>query len=323
MSKVPPDPVVGVLVNRKSGRNRAGLTALRNLIVQSPDVIARETAGRAEAAEALREFSARNVQVLAVAGGDGTLQNVFDLVYNERVFRRPPPLAALAGGTTNMIAYDIGAARKAEKELAALLLRLRSGRLDEALVRRRLIAVRWKGKAAPSYGLFGGGAGIYQGTLMTRRSVGRLGLRDAAGPVAGLMGLAGPLMIGRNPITPVDAGIAHDDVVEERRDYIVIIISTMERLILGLSPFWGTGPGAIRLTTVAARPRRFSRVILPLLNGKPPPDATPANGYRSVNAGHVEIDMTGGFVLDGEIIEAQAGRPLRFDTGPEVTFARG
>lgn len=323
MSIVSPGPTVGVLVNRKSGRNRASLTALRNLIVQSPDVIARETSGRTEAGEALREFSVRGVEVVAVAGGDGTLQNVFDLLYNEQIFRTPPPLATLAGGTTNMIAHDIGAARKPDRELAAVLARVRGGRLGKSLVRRRLIAARWHGTAAPSYGLFGGGAGIHQGTLLSRRSVDRLGMRDAAGPIAGLMGLVGPLLIGRNPITPVAAGIVHDEVVQERRDYIAIIVSTMERLILGLSPFWGAGPGAIRLTTVAAKPRRFSRVILPLLSGNPPPDATSANGYRSVNAGHVEIDMTGGFVLDGELIELEAGRPLQLDTGPEVTFVRG
>jgi hypothetical protein len=130
-------------------------------------------------------------------------------------------------------------------------------------------------------------------------------------------------MIGRNPIKPVNIGIVHDGIVEERRDYIAIAVSTMERLILNLSPFWGSGPGPIRLTTVAARPRRFSRVLLPLLNGRPTPDATPANGYRSVNAGHVEIDMTGGFVLDGELYDLEAGRPLRLDAGPEVTFVRG
>ena len=158
MSIVSPGPTVGVLVNRKSGRNRASLTELRNLIVQSPDVIARETSGWAEAADALREFSSRGVDLVAVAGGDGTLQHVFDMIYNERIFASPPPLAVLAGGTTNMIAYDIGAARKPARELAAVLARMREGRLVEARVRRRLMAVNWHGKAMPSYGLFGGGA---------------------------------------------------------------------------------------------------------------------------------------------------------------------
>ncbi len=323
MSTASPAPTIGVLVNRKSGRNRAGMADLRNLIVQSPEVVARETSGRTEAAEALREFNARGVEVVAVAGGDGTLQSVFGLLYNERIFETPPPLGVLPGGTTNMIGYDIGAARKPAKELAALLARARAGRLGETRVQRRLIAVHRPDKARPSYGLFGGGAGIHQGTMISRRSADRMGMRDAAGPLAGLLGLIGPLVIGRNPIRPVAAGIRHDEIVQERRDYIAIVVSTMEKLILGLSPFWGTGPGAIRLTTVAAKPRRFSRMVLPLLNGRPPPEATPANGYRSVNAEHVEIDMTGGFVLDGELFDLEAGRPLRLDAGPEVTFVRG
>ncbi|HJQ56682.1 MAG TPA: acylglycerol kinase family protein [Vineibacter sp.] len=323
MPRPSPAPIIGVLINRKSGRNRSGLAELRNLIVQSPEVIARETAGPVEAAEALRFFRAQHVQALAVAGGDGTLQGVFDLLLNERIFDTPPPIGVLPGGTTNMIGYDIGAARKPAKELAGLLARVRTGRLHESPVRRRLMAVHRPGKRATAYGLFSGGAGIHQGTMLSRRSVDRIGMRDAAGPLAGMISLLGPLVIGRNPIKPVSARIVHDRTAEERRDYIAIIASTMERLILGLSPFWGTGPGAIRLTTVTAKPRRFSRVLLPLLNGRPPPDATPANGYRSVNARHVEIDMAGGFVLDGELFELEAGRPLRIDTGPEITFVRG
>lgn len=323
MSAVSTAPRIGVLINRKSGRNRASLTELRRLIVQSPEVIAHETSGQAEALQALRALSRDGVDVLAIAGGDGTLQHVFNRLFNERIFKTMPPLAVLPGGTTNMIAYDIGAARKPAKELKALLARARAGRLDEARVQRRLIAVHVPGRTAPMYGLFGGGAGIYQGTMISRRSVDRVGMRDAAGPLAGMVSLLGPLMIGRNPIKPVTALITHDHGKDERRDYIAILVSTMERLILGLSPFWGTGPGALRLTTVAAKPRRFSRVLLPALNGRPPADATPANGYRSVNAGHIEIDMTGGFVLDGEVIELEAGKPMRLDTGPTITFVRG
>ncbi|HEX2888637.1 diacylglycerol/lipid kinase family protein [Vineibacter terrae] len=323
MSFAPSTPPVGVLINRKSGRNRANLTDLRNLIVQSPDVVARETLGQAEAVEALREFADLGVEVLAIAGGDGTLQHVFSLMLNERIFQKMPLLAVLPGGTTNMIGYDIGVARKPAKELAAVLARVRAGRLNEGRVPRRLIAVHRPNKNRPAYGLFGGGAGVHQGTMISRRSVNRLGMRDAAGPLAGLISLAGPLLLGRNPIKPVSAGITHDAVAEPHRDYIAIAVTTMERLILGLSPFWGSGPGPIRLTTVTAKPRRFSRVLLPLLSGRTTPDSTPANGYRSVNAAHIEIDMTGGFVLDGEMFDLEAGRPLRLDAGPEITFVRG
>ena len=143
-------PTIGVLINRKSGRNRAGLADLRNLIVQSPEVVARETSGHAEAAEALREFDTRGVEIVAVAGGDGTLQSVFGLLFNDRIFRTPPPLGVLPGGTTNMIGYDIGAARKPAKELAALLARARAGKLEEARVQRRLIAVHRPDTPLPS-----------------------------------------------------------------------------------------------------------------------------------------------------------------------------
>ncbi|QQS12694.1 MAG: acylglycerol kinase family protein [Rhodospirillales bacterium] len=316
-------PRIGVLVNRRSGRNRAGLGELRALIERSPEVMARETTGRAEAAAALREMDAAGVEALAVAGGDGTLHNVFHLLFNEGARRTPPPIAVLPGGTTNMIGYDIGAARKPAKELKRLLARLRAGELAAGMVRRRLIALRTGPDAVPAYGLFGGAAGVYQGTMLSRKSVNKVGLRDAAGPLAGLLGLVGPLLLGRNPVDPASAIVTHDGVVEDRRDYIAIAVSTMERLIMGLTPFWGEGPGALRLTTVAARPKRFSRAILPALNGRRTPDLTPENGYRSVNADSITLDMEGGFVLDGEIFPLRAGRPLLLDAGPVVEFVVG
>ena len=63
-----PKPMIGVLINRRSGRNRAGLKELRNLVRQSPEVVARETSSRAEAAAVMREFSALGVGIVAVAG---------------------------------------------------------------------------------------------------------------------------------------------------------------------------------------------------------------------------------------------------------------
>src|SRR3546814_1330268 len=72
----------------------------------------------------LDSFAADGVDVVAVAGGDGTVQAVLTALYGRRPFRRPPLLAVLPRGTTNMTAADIGLPRRGDKDTLGSLARL-------------------------------------------------------------------------------------------------------------------------------------------------------------------------------------------------------
>ena len=160
---------VGVLINPHSGRNRAGIEEERRLMESNRDLVVRRTDDARGARMALAELARAGVNLLVVHGGDGTLQRVFHLLYNGSLFDRPPALAVLPGGTTNMIANDIGAARRPAEELGLLIRRLRSGDWRGAARGRWLIAARAGDAKIAQYGLFAGAAGIYQGTTLARR----------------------------------------------------------------------------------------------------------------------------------------------------------
>lgn len=315
---------IGVLVNARIGRNRDRTAGLRALLAERPDVARVETAAAEDTLPALRRLAADGVDVLAVAGGDGTLQGVFGAILDAAAFPAPPLLAVLPGGTTNMIAHDLGIGRGAAPELRRLLDLAASGGLDAAAASRTLIRLRHGEAAASSaYGLFFGAAGIVQGTLISRGSVDRAGLRNAAGPVAGLLSLLGPLLLGRNPIHAVPAALRLDGEMLAPAEYLALVASTMDKLSLGLVPFWGKGPGAIRFTAVRRDPRRLWRALWPALRGRDHPLLRPENGYLSRNADRIEVAMAARAVLDGEFYEAGPGAPLVLERGPALRFVGG
>ncbi len=309
---------LGVLVNPASSRNRAQANPLQAALARAPTVAVRIAETAQDTVPMVRDIVSRGVDILAVAGGDGTLQQVFSSVLGTAA--PPPMIAVLPGGTTNMIGRDVGASRSAAQQLDALAQALT--RADGVLHvhRRRLMALRTSAAAAPAYGLFFGAAGIVQGTLLSRRSVDRIGMRDSAGPLTGLLSLAGPMLLGRNPVRPVSARVRLDGEALPEARYLALAAATMHRLSLGIDPFWGRGDGPIKVTLVREHPRRLARVLWPALHGRPHRDLTPEHGYISRNVASLEIEIAEPVVLDGEFHQAAPGERLRIAAGPELAF---
>ena len=62
----------------------------------------------ADIGPALEELAAREVSVLAINGGDGTGSAILGQLLESGLFKQPPLIALLPGGTANMNAGDIG-----------------------------------------------------------------------------------------------------------------------------------------------------------------------------------------------------------------------
>ncbi|MGE0423365.1 MAG: diacylglycerol kinase family protein [Reyranellaceae bacterium] len=316
-------PRLGVLLNRFGGRDRRALRRLRAALAEAGQrVVVRESESARRCGDALEALLAEDVVAIAVAGGDGTVHHAITWLLNRAPGAPLPPLAILPTGTTNVTAHDIRADMSPAGELRGLLNRIVRDRMPSGLVTRRTMAVQLGDDIVPRYGLMGGAAGIYQGTVLIRRHLRRWGARGALGPIAGMARMIGPLLIGRNPIAPVAAAIAADTRPLADTRYVSILLSTLHSLSPGISPFWGSGPGALRLTLVREQPRHFARAVWPALRGRRSTVATPENGYISLNADSLELRMSGGFVLDGEILELREDQPARVTTGPELLFLR-
>jgi len=95
--------------------------------------------------------------------------------------------------------------------------------------------------------------------------------------------------------------------VASRKDLLLLLITTLDRLILGLRPCCGARAGGAANHRVSAGFRRLPFALPPLIRG-PALHGPPDNGYLSCTARDIRLEMTGGFA----ILTVSFFPPIRF-----------
>jgi diacylglycerol kinase (ATP) len=163
-----------------------------------------------------------------------------------------------------------------------------------------------------------------QGIDFWRRRVHARGLRGEAGAGVALARLLLSFLMGRRGLlTPVPITVELDGGPAREGDRLAVLVSTLDRLVLGLRPYWDSAPGPLRYTAIDDRPRHLLRVLPSLLRGRASRLATPTDGYTSRNVTEIRLAFDGEFTVDGELFAAdrQAGPVVVQHAGP-VTFVR-
>jgi hypothetical protein len=288
-----------------------------------PEIAWREVFDPASVAAALAELAQRGIDLLAISGGDGTVQATLTGLFGDHSpFERTPALSVLRSGTTNMIAGDVGARGRADRALVRLLAAVAEDSPLETAQRPILRIDAGPGRA-PICGMYLGAATIVQGVEYCTRKVHRAGLRGEIGPGLTLLRFVLAMARGGGGIAmPVRMGVAVDGAAPQVLEALIVQATTLERLFLGLRPFWGSAAAPMHFTCVRARPRALLRSLPGLLRGRSSRLLTPARGYTSCNAGVLQLEMAGRFVVDGEIFAPTPGHPLRIDADGVATFVR-
>lgn len=316
---------VGVINNPLSGRSRRGLGAVKKVLAVHPQVPHRDVQTPADVASALVDFARKEVNIVVVNGGDGTVQEVLTVLFHRGPFESLPLLAVLRAGTTNMTAGDIGLKGSPSNALLRLLSWLRSGEGEVKIVERSVLRVQAPPNGKPIYGMFLGAAGIYRGIQFCRSKIHTLGLRGELGPGLALFLLM--LMVkGRKNsgfVTSEPVTVKLDQRLPEEHNFLLLLISTLERLFLGLRPYWGAEKGPLHYSAVRYSPEHLLRVLPFLLFGRRSRYATPENGYFSHNVQEVELTFDSGFTVDGEFYSPDASvGPVLVQNGGRATFVR-
>jgi hypothetical protein len=317
-----------VLTNPDSRRNRRHAEAVRDLVAGYPAVVYREGRDGQELDSSVRAMLADGVEVLAVNGGDGTVQSVLSTLFADATVERVPELVLLRGGTTNMNADDVGPRGSLVPALRRTLAMAQSDPVAVARCRRPILRVAANGGALLKHGMFFGAGAIVNGIEYCHRSVHSRGFKDGLAPAIctlrvlyamarGDQTLAAPVSMHISP-SPRPEWLCEGDWEAQQ---LVVLATTLERLFLGLRPYWGPAHGPVHFTALRARPARPWRVMPPLFWGRPGPLATPGNGYASGGFDAVEIEMEGAITLDGEIypVTRSAG-PVQVSVGGWATF---
>jgi diacylglycerol kinase family enzyme len=315
---------VGLLSNPLSGANRKGLGAVKKVLAQYSQVLHYSVRTPADVNLALTDFARQQVDLVAINGGDGTVHAVLTVLFNHSPFASRPLLALLPGGTANMLAKDLGLEGSLAKALQRLLGWAATGNTGSVVEQRAVLRVQAPGFDQPLFGLFFGAGLIYQGIRFFHERVKTLGLRgrSAQALIVGryLLALAAK---NRDVVSPMPMDIGLDGKRTDAQQCLLVIISTLEKLILGFRPYWGCERGPLRFTAVRAHPRHVLRTVLGLACGGNNRHPGPDNGYLSHNAHEIELDFQGGFALDGELyMPAAGGGPVVLQNGGQANFLR-
>jgi len=317
---------IGLLSNLRAGRSDTRVTRLLRYLSKHPEVAHVETDSAAAVPEALSELSRREIDLLVVNGGDGTLQHALTELYESGEFEgRMPLVAPLRGGRTNMTALDLGAHRDPVRGMANLMNAVKGGTLDRRIVERRVLRVAYGRPRQVLYGMFFGVGMIQRAIEMTHRVFpeGRSqGVLGATLVTSHLLARAALLRDTKGVLAPDKVQIFLDGEEVDGGEYLLVISSTLSRLFARMRPFWGIGLGGVRLTAIRTGSQQLWRAAPGILAGRPGARVREENGYTSRNAKTAELRMDCGFTVDGELVAPQAGRLVTLTATEPVRFVR-
>jgi len=312
---------IGIITNPRSAGNKKDIGEVRKFLAQNPGIHYGEAVTALELNAALADFSARELDLLVVNGGDGTAQGVLTALYGRSIFIRPPVLALLRAGTTSMLARDVGVSGKPSAALAKIRAWSdNTGLNGQSIHERPVLKIRQKDED-PVCGMFFGSGAIVRGIELHHGSMNPKGARGELIPGLILARLVLAGLTGNEKLLPAtDMGIRLDEAPALQNPYVLVVISTLERLFLGLHPFWGGEAAPLHFTAVKAKYSHVLRNVPFLLRGRRITTVSPENGFVSHNARQITLDFRGSFTLDGELFEAKA--PLTIEPAGPARFLR-
>ena len=308
-------PTVGVIYNPRSHRNR-GQDLDAN---PAPQVYVAQPGERHQLPAALQRFKDRQIDLLVINGGDGTVRDV--LTSGLGVFGDEwPAVAVLPKGKTNALTVDLDAPK--EWSLQGAIDAFIKGR---RIKRRPLKIARADGGGDAMLG-FILGAGAFAVGIDKGQDAHRFGaFNSLAVGVTAAWGIGTAIFGSRQSEwrrgAKMDLLLGPDRAPLDRSEggdpefRQLLLASTLERFPMGIKPF-GPHREGLKLA-VLDQPTRRTILRLPwILAGNQLKDMG-QRGFHQLQTPSFEVDLGEKFILDGEAYPA--GRYL-VEGGPEITF---
>lgn len=319
-------PRIALLSNPKSTGNLAQLPRIRAFCADHPDVFHYEVEHAHQIGDALKTIARIHPKVLAINGGDGTVQAALTEIHNGGHFEgEAPPVAVLPSGKTNLIALDLGA-RGDPIEALERLIEIAQGDLAPFTVARELIALRsGEGGDKPVIGMFLGGAGLADTMLYCRNKIYPLGLPNSvAHGITAVALLAKLLLKMKANFLPPDLQPLNVSVREKGNmlhgKFSLLAVTTLEKLLLS-GDLSGQRQGALKLLAIEEKPMSLIRGFAASLLGKL--GRSKVRGVHFEQADEITIEGdSSNVILDGETFRAESGRPINLRPAQPLSFVK-
>jgi len=319
---------VVMVSNPTSGANRKRWASIEARLAARPQIVHHVTQSLADAAALLPHLAAERPDVLVINGGDGTIAATLGMLLDHWPEGAHPLVMVLPGGTANMIAGDIGMAASHRRAMKRFLRWLDGGaKMTGAPCTRHIMRVEGAADGEVRHGMFMGTGAIMQATRFAHSDVHSKGLGGEISLglilIRVLWGLSRQDPRFYQP-TQVRLSLSGAGGTTERdtAPMLILVASTLERLFLGIRPFWAARDAAIGLTTIRGGARHFMRGIASLLRGRPNRFVTAENGYESFRGDGIALHLDGEINLDGELFAARGDRPLVITAEGPIRFLR-
>ena len=319
-------PRVALLSNPRSTGNIAQLPRIREYCADHPDVFHYEVEHAHQIGEAMKVIALVRPKVLAINGGDGTVQAVLTELHNGSHFEgEPPPVAVLPSGKTNLIAIDLGARGDPVATLERLIELARSD-LAPHTVARELIALRCGAEQErPVIGMFLGGAGLADVMLYCRDKIYPLGLPNGVAHVLTAVAVLFKMLLNiKASFLPPDPELLSVSMPEGGRTltgrWALFAVTTLEKVLLS-GEVGGKRPGALKLVAIDPSPGSVLRAFFASIAGKL--GRSPVRGVHFEEAEEINIEGDSSeLILDGEIFRTAPGRPIILTPAQPLSFVR-
>jgi diacylglycerol kinase (ATP) len=317
-------PKIGLISNPRSQRNRRGLQEIRQVLAGHPDIVYVATEACGELDEVLADFARRGVDLLLINGGDGTVQTVLTRLLEKHPFETPPYLAILPRGMANTTAADVGLRGNTAVALSGLIAAGRDGTIADHVVERPVLRIENFAGDGPQRGMMFGAGAIPDAIDLCNRQVYARGLRGDFAMGVTLAALLLGSALGRRSngiLRPHDIGVTLDGGSENRIDRLLVLATTLHRLILRSTPFWNYDAHPIRYTSIAYPPEHLLRAAPKVLYGWGRRALRP-EVYDSKGARRIALRLDAPFTVDGETFNPLPNRPVVITAADRARFVR-
>jgi hypothetical protein len=307
---------IGLIFNPLAYTNKSRaepqLDALKKALGERAQVVSTEA--KDEIPFALEKFN-KEIKILAISGGDGTISCVLSSYINLFGDRDIPIIVPLKGGTINMVADDAGLSDDQITTCGKLIRYMESER-ELPTIDRGLIRVRDNRYDHCNYAFTWIDGFLYKFIKWYRR--------EGATPGAALkLILKSGIMFLTNPkadlFREVESKLYLDDKKLPHDSHLFLAAGTLKRLVFGFRIFTKEVEGGEKFNIFYMRLPFFRKAVLQLprflyLGVK----SDVSGNFVNRSTRSAKIDGNRGYVIDGELYDSDEASDIRLEPGPKL-----